>query len=250
MGKASNQRNQNVYAIDQTPPKRKKFTTHDLCSFHGMSDNQRLFIDAYYHSDEDTFALLGYPGTGKTFLAVRAGLDDVLDRDTGYERLIIVRSAVELRDTGFKPGDETEKDMVYAKPYIGLMQDITDHKHDGAFETMIENGSVVFATTSNARGVTWDNAIIVVDEVQNMNYEEIRTIYTRGGRNCRFIFCGDSGQNDLYRKKNDVSGLSDWVRVLDDMGCTSIGFYSYDDIVRSGRIKEMIKSEIKLKIID
>jgi len=251
MGKHANKHRD--YDLDCHPTfiNRKKFDLKDLCSFSPKSENQATFIESYLNTDCDTFGLFGYPGTGKTFLAIRCGFVDVLDHDVPeYDKLIIVRSAVETRDTGFKPGDETDKNMVYAKPYYGLMQDVFNLNHDKIFENLLDIGKVKFETTSNERGVTWDNAIVVMDEVQNMTYGEIRTIYSRGGKNCRYIMCGDVGQNDLVKKSSDKSGLQDWIKVMDGMGDTSITeFYSLDDIVRSGRIQRMIKREIELGFV-
>ena len=251
MGKAAN-RNRDYDAeqsFTESIP-RKKFHTKDLCSFHARSDNQELFIHDYLNTDKETFALMGYPGTGKTFLAIRCGLEDVLDPDLNFDQMVIFRSAVELRETGYKPGTEEEKGAVFEKPYIGLMDDVFGNKFKKTYENLKAVGKISFETSSNQRGVTYNNAVFVVDECQNMNYEELRTIYTRAGRNCRIIFCGDMGQNDLFRKKNDKSGLDNWMKVIRSMPDVSITeFYSLDDIVRDGRIRDMIEAEISLGLV-
>lgn len=250
MGKNANK--SRIYELEQPPQQdKRKFTDKDLCSLSARSDNQSHFVNAYFSDyNTETFALLGYPGTGKSYLALRCALDDVLSSDTDYERVVIFRSQVELRESGFKPGTEEDKEAPFAKPYISLTQDVFKCNYQNIYNSLKASGKLLFETTSNQRGVTYDNAIMIVDECQNMNYEELRTIYTRSGQNCRVIFCGDKGQNDLFRKKNDKSGLDKWVQVLENMPNVGITYFdNVDDIVRSGRIKDMVKAEIKLDYI-
>lgn len=250
MGKNANKAR--VYDLEQNKEQtpKKSFHLKDLCNFQPKSDNQFTFIESYLNTDIETFGLFGYPGTGKSFLSIRCAMDDVLCPDTEFEQVIIFRSAVELRTGGFLPGTDDDKAAPFASPYYDLMDKVFDNKFKKTYQNLVEINKLKFETTSNQRGKTYDNAIFIVDECQNMNYEELRTIYTRSGKNCRVVFCGDLGQNDLIRKANDKSGLAKWIDLLNDMDDTSIiEFYSLDDIVRSGRIRNMIESEIKLGFV-
>lgn len=194
--------------------------------------------------------LTGYPGTGKTFLALRSAFDDVLAPDLPYDKVVIFRSAVDTRETGFKSGDEKQKDDVYAAPYQALVHDVFNLGYKDLYENLEELGLLVFKTSGNQRGMTYDNAVIIIDEIQNMNYSEIKTLFTRKGKNSKVIMCGDIGQNDLVRKSNDQSGLSDWIRVVENMDYPiHIRFNDLDDIVRSDDIANMIKSEIELGMV-
>lgn len=252
MGKAANkQRDYNLegFEVNQNQLTRKQFHLKSLATIHGKTDNQRGLIDSYLNTDNETFLVTGYPGTGKSFLACWLALNDVLDEQEKPERIVIFRSIVETRQQGFLPGDENQKSQPFESPYPPIFQSLFNVEYKRIYENMKRLGLIEFHTTSNQRGVTFDNAIIIIDEAQNMTFDEIETIYTRSGANCRVIICGDMGQNDLVHYRNDSSGLSEFERVLSEMPDVSgHGFYNLDDIVRSGRIKEFIKAKIKLNM--
>jgi phosphate starvation-inducible protein PhoH len=250
MGKVANRkRDYENESIDITVP-RKKFHLKDLATIHGKTENQQNLIDAYLNTDTETFLLTGYPGTGKTFLACWLALNDVLSEDHEPERLVIFRSAVETRKQGFVPGDEIEKSAIYESPYPPVMQDIFNIQYKQIYNNLKQLGLVEFHTTSNQRGVTFDNAVMIIDEAQNMTLDEIETIYTRSGYGCRVIICGDMGQNDLVHYRGENSGLSEFERILSEMPSVSKhGFYELDDIVRSGRIRDYIEAKIKLGLV-
>lgn len=250
MGKVANRRRDyETETIDTSTP-RKKFHIKDLATIQGKTDNQSKLIEAYLNSDNETFLVTGYPGTGKSFLSCWLAMNDVLSPDHEPERLVIFRSAVETRRQGFVPGDESEKSAIYESPYPPIMQDIFALQYKQIYSNLKQLGLVEFHTTSNQRGVTFDNAVILIDEAQNMTFDEIETIYTRSGYGCRVIICGDMGQNDLVHYRGETSGLVDFERVLNEMPDVSKhGFYNLEDIVRSGRIREFIKAKIKLGMV-
>ena len=99
---------------------------------------------------------------------------------------------------------------------------------------------VDFQTSSFLRGLTLDNTIIIVDECQNMTYQELSTIITRTGENARIIFCGDYRQTDL-KYEREKQGIIEFMEVLKRMNkyFTSIEF-DENDIVRSGLVKDFI----------
>jgi phosphate starvation-inducible protein PhoH and related proteins len=120
-----------------------------------------------------------------------------------------------------------------------------------AYQMLKQKGMIRFMSTSFIRGLTFNNAIIVVDEVQNLTYGEIRTILTRVGTNSRIILCGDTKQDDLKYSKNrsDVSGLDQVSRVIDNMKGDSFDkvVFTIDDIVRSDFVKHFIIAEETLE---
>ena len=228
----------------------KNFHLKSLAKITPQSENQAILMDAYLNSDDETFFIEGYPGTGKTFLACWLALNDILDETCRADKLVIFRSAVESRKIGYLPGTEAEKASVYEKPYHSVMQDAFNLKFSRLYDSMKKLGLVQFELSSNQRGVTYDNSIFVIDEGQNMTFEELDTIYTRSGKNCRILFCSDSAQNDLVHYKGQLSGLAKMKQILS--GCESVSmheFYELDDIVRSGRIRNYIESKIKLNMI-
>jgi phosphate starvation-inducible protein PhoH len=107
---------------------------------------------------------------------------------------------------------------------------------------------IKFTTSSNIRGLTFDDSVIIVDECQSMNYHELDTIITRVGESSKIIFCGDTAQDDLKQTKNraDVSGLYDFLKVLKAITSFDIVRFGVEDIVRSGLVKEYIIAKEKI----
>ncbi|WP_165769196.1 PhoH family protein, partial [Virgibacillus profundi] len=130
-----------------------------------------------------------HAGTGKTFLAMYMALEQVLDKETPYEQLLIVRSIVPTKEIGFLPGDIEEKIAVYVAPYRSCASEMFYDK--GAYDKLKHNGYVDFKPTSFIRGETYHNTIILVDEMQNLNFHELDSIITRVGQDSKIIFCGD-----------------------------------------------------------
>jgi len=99
--------------------------------------------------------------------------------------------------------------------------------------------------------LTFDNAIIIVDECQNMTYQELDTVITRVGESSKIIFCGDMKQDDLKISKHraDVSGLKDFIRVISKLDDFAVVEFTTDDIVRSGLVKQyLIAKEKELEV--
>ena len=108
-------------------------------------------------------------------------------------------------------------------------------------------GTIDFWSTSFIRGTTFDNAIIIVDEFQNLNFHELDSIITRVGENTKIMFCGDATQTDLL-KQNERNGISDFMRVLRIMPSVDIIEFGVEDIVRSGLCKEYLISKLELNL--
>lgn len=204
-----------------------------------LTENQAIFFDMYKRGDY-CIGLLGSAGTGKTTIALYRAIEEVLSKDNPFKQVIIVRSCVPTRDSGFLPGDINEKSEIYQLPYKEICA-LLFNRPD-AWERCLEQGIVRFMTTTAIRGVTLDDAIILVDEIQSMTLHEQVQIATRVGYRSKILFVGDSRQNDLVVKKNDVSGLPDFLRILRNMKSYSEVLFTRDDIVRSSWIKEFIIS--------
>jgi phosphate starvation-inducible protein PhoH len=114
---------------------------------------------------------------------------------------------------------------------------------DADFEMLYGNlksqESIKFWSTSFLRGTTLDNAIVIVDEFQNLNFHELDSIITRVGENTKICFCGDSSQSDL-NKANERNGIVDFMNILRKMPSFDIIEFGTEDIVRSGLVKEYI----------
>ena len=105
-------------------------------------------------------------------------------------------------------------------------------------------GSIEFLSTSFIRGTTFDKAIIIVDEFQNLNYHELDSIMTRVGADSKIMFCGDASQTDLT-KDYEKNGIVDFMAILRLMSSVDIIEFGVEDIVRSGLVKEYILAKLE-----
>lgn len=175
--------------------------------------------------------LTGYAGTGKTFLTSYIAYQDMFAGN--YDRLIYMRSAVPTRNTGFLPGTQEEKVAIYEAPYIDIASELFGR--GDAYDILKKKGLVHFTSTSYVRGINLRNAVIVVDETQNMTYHELDSIITRLNDNCKIMFCGDIRQADLYK-----NGLEDFYSVLKNMDEFDFVDFKKEDIVRSDLVRNYI----------
>lgn len=204
---------------------------------------QQEFFEAYQASNY-FMALHGVAGTGKTYIALYKALEEAMDRDNPFNRVVVIRSSVQSRDMGFLPGDVDEKMDVYIQPYRQICHDL--FKRKDAWDRLVEQGHIEFVSTSFIRGTTFMNSIIVVDEVQNMNFEELDTIITRVGDKSKIIFCGDYRQTDL-RKKDDKSGILKFFDIAGRMSEFTRIEFGIEDIVRSSLVKNYIVARTKFE---
>ena len=227
--------------------KRKKpLNSEYLVDITPITDNQKRLFDSY---DEGKHIIAyGAAGTGKTFITLYNALKDVLDESTPYERVYIVRSVVSTREIGFLPGDHEDKSTLYQIPYKHMVKYMFQMPSDADFEMLYGNlksqETIKFWSTSFLRGTTLDNAIVIVDEFQNLNFHELDSIITRVGENSKICFCGDASQTDLV-KTNDKNGIVDFMNILRKMVSFGIIEFDVNDNVRSGLVKEYIVAKLQ-----
>lgn len=200
-----------------------------------ITSNQEVVFDEW--NDKQNLLLHGVAGTGKTFLGFYLGLTEVLEADSPYKSVTIVRSAVPTRDMGFLPGNLKEKSRAYELPYYAIATEL--YGRGDAYEILKNRNDVEFITTSHVRGITLQNTVVVVDEIQNLTFHELDSIITRCGKNCRIIMCGDFRQNDL-EDQGERSGIKQFMRIVSKMSMFSFVEFNNDDIVRSKLVKEYI----------
>ena len=231
----------------QTEPKTKlsnntlRIRIDDLKTFEPLTENQKKFFDAYKRQDY-FIALHGVAGTGKTFIALYKALEEILDKANPFKKIIVVRSAVQSREIGHLPGDADEKLEIYQQPYRQICETLFGRKD--AWQRLTEQNYVEFISTSFIRGMSFDDAIIIVDEMQNMNFEEIDTVMTRVGYRSKIIWCGDYRQTDL-RRSNDKSGILKFFDIAHHMSSFTRIEFTADDIVRSSLVKDYILAKLK-----
>ena len=230
--------------------KRKKpINTDKLRDIEPLTENQIRLFDSY--SQNRHLVAYGCAGTGKTFITLYNALNDVLDTSTPYEKIYIVRSLVSTREIGFLPGDHEDKSTLYQIPYKNMVKYMFEMPTEADFEMLYGNlkaqGTISFWSTSFIRGTTFDNAIMIVDEFQNLNFHELDSIITRVGQNTKIMFCGDAVQSDLV-KTNERNGIHDFMKVLQIMPSFDIIEFGVDDIVRSGFCREYILAKMQLNL--
>ena len=216
-----------------------------LLDIEPITDNQKRLFDSY--SENKHLVAYGTAGTGKTFISLYNALADILDDTTPYDKIYLVRSLVSTREIGFLPGDHEDKADIYQIPYKNMVKYMFQMPSDADFEMLYGNlkaqDSIKFWSTSFIRGTTLENAIVIVDEFQNLNFHELDSIITRIGENSKIIFCGDASQSDLV-KTNDRNGIHDFLNILRKMPSFDIIEFGIDDIVRSGLVKEYIIAKL------
>jgi phosphate starvation-inducible protein PhoH len=208
-----------------------------------LTINQEDTFRAFYEGQH--LLLHGVAGTGKTYISLALALDEILKGNSDYDKIIILRSVVPSRDMGFLPGNIKEKTKVFEDPYREICDDLFG-RGDG-YDILRNKHLIEFGTTSFLRGITFRNAIVIVDESQNMNYHELDTVITRMGENCRIIFCGDFRQSDLDKKEK--TGLLDFMKIVEKMGCFRKIEFNTHDIVRSSLVKNYIETKLELGFV-
>jgi predicted ribonuclease YlaK len=228
--------------------KRKKPINADLMrDIEPLTENQKLLYKAY-ESNQNIVAY-GAAGTGKTFITLYNALCDVLDERSPYEKIYIVRSLVATREIGFLPGDHEDKSSLYQIPYKNMVKYMFQLPTDADFEMLYgglkTQGTISFWSTSFIRGTTLDNAVIIVDEFQNLNFHELDSIITRVGEHSKIMFCGDATQSDLI-KTNEKNGIIDFMKILRVMPSFDIIEFGIEDVCRSGLVKEYLVAKNEL----
>ncbi len=215
----------------------------ELFEYEPLTENQKKAFDAW--DDGDNLALVGSAGTGKTFLAMLLALELVTDKQLPQEKITLFRSVVPTREMGFLPGSVEEKKAVFETPYKNIIEEIVPG--DQSYKRMLHTHQFEFTTTSFIRGLTIDDAVIIVDEMQNLNFHELDSVMTRVGHNCRIIFCGDYHQSD-FKEGHEREGVMKFMRVIEQLRNFNVVQFGWDDIVRSDFVRDYIMTKEMLGI--
>ena len=228
--------------------KRKKpINQNYFLDINPITENQDLFFKEW-DKGNNLFSY-GAAGTGKTFIALYLALKDVMNEESPYDKVYIVRSLVSTREIGFLPGTHEDKSELYQIPYKNMVRHMFEMPDDTSFDMLYDNlkhqETISFWSTSFLRGTTLDDAIVIVDECQNLNFHELDSIITRVGQDSKIVFCGDVNQSDLQRT-NERNGILDFQRILEGMDEFSMVEFGINDIVRSGLVKSYLISKMTL----
>jgi phosphate starvation-inducible protein PhoH and related proteins len=160
--------------------------------------------------------LVGDEGSGKTMLAVNTALDLFFRKDTNFKQIVITRPAVATEDLGFLPGSMLEKLNPYLAPIYETMNDIygdTEAKKN-KIKKHLESEEIRILPIAFTRGVTYSNAVVIVDEFQNCTDNQLQMIIGRLGPKSKLIFSGSDKQIDI--KNKSVSAVSSMKKIQDN----------------------------------
>lgn len=201
------------------------------CKTHKQKEFTNLIVE------KEIVVAAGPPGTGKSYLSIGKALELIQNKTNNYERLIIMKPAVEAEENiGFLPGDLKEK----LEPHLASSIDIIDKILGKGKRIALEKAEIVIiGPLGFIRGKTIDNSIVVIEEAQNLSPTQVKTILTRIGENSKYIISGDLNQSDKY-KKFTQTGLYDIFQRL--IHVKEIGFFVFEqeDIVRNPLITKIL----------
>jgi phosphate starvation-inducible protein PhoH and related proteins len=205
--------------------------------FH-FNEKHKAFYDCIRDDNTNIAIVDGPAGTGKSYIGVLAALESLKDRK--IKSIIYIRSIVESasRSIGALPGEVDDKFMPYAMPLIEKVREITDNSTC----TLLQSNGVLCGIPVNfVRGLTFNDSIVIVDEIQNLTLEECTTILTRFGKNTKYILCGDSFQADIG-KLTCISKIYNAFNTDESM-LNNIHCFKFEEteIVRSKILKYIVK---------
>lgn len=205
-----------------------------------LHDNLTLTQVEILRSKSDHLLISGPAGTAKTYTALARGLTALLNKEV--ERIIIIRSAVPTRDIGFLPGSTEDKIEAYASPYAPLVDQLSPRMK---YREFLSKKLIEFVSTSFLRGVTFDNAYVLIDEYQNMSAHELETAMTRVGEGTQLVLVGDSDQSDLSGKEAEAH--HEVIDVYTKMDSVDMFQFHVDDIVRSAFVREYYEAKASIQ---
>ena len=116
-----------------------------------------------------------------------------------------------------------------------------------SWNKLIQAGTVAFESTSHLRGTTWNNTVVIIDEMQNLTAHELDSVITRIGRDCRLLMCGDYYQTDFVKDK-DKDGILVIMNILTQLKNFTVVEFGWEDIVRSDFVRDYLMTKEMLGI--
>jgi len=201
-----------------------------------LTDNQKIYSETLLNNQITICS--GPAGVGKSYIAMKTAVDLLLDEGNGYDKIIIVRPAVEAEEKlGSLPGNVEEKLDPYIFPSYYLLNKIIGKE---SREKLKEIDVIEVFALAFMRGMNIDNSILIFEEGQNATPSQMKLLLTRIGFNSKFFISGDVEQSDKYKNKTH-SGLWDAIEKFRDSDYISIfEFKDKKDIVRNPLISRIL----------
>ncbi len=196
--------------------------------------------EEYYNILKDSQITIcsGPAGVGKSYIAMKAAVDLLMDTNNSYEKIIIVRPAVEAEEKlGSLPGNLEEKLDPYIFPSYYLLNKIIGKE---AREKLKDAEIIEVFALAYMRGMNIDNTILIFEEAQNSSPNQMKLLLTRIGFNSKFFISGDIEQTDRYRDKKQ-SGLYDAIKKFNDVHDIGVFEFGDGDVVRNPLISKLLK---------
>jgi len=182
-----------------------------------LNPQQQMAFDLLLDDEVSLVTLVGKAGTGKTLLALAAGLRKVMDSKV-YNRLLASRPIMPLgKDIGYLPGDKDEKLSHWMKPLfdnIELIASVNSRPEFKSVDSIMKSGKVEIEAITYIRGRSLPKQYILVDEAQNLSPHEIKTIISRAGKDTKVVLTGDPYQIDSPYLDSNSNGLTFLVEVF------------------------------------
>lgn len=189
-------------------------TNKDVFGLRAKNLEQSCAVDLLLDTDVPLVTLVGGAGSGKTILALAAGLELVMAKKQ-YNKLVIIRPPIPMgRDIGFLPGSLEEKMAAWAGPIMDNLEVLLNANVKSNFGHLLETGLVEIAPPTFIRGRSLNNACIIVDEAQSLTLHEVKTLVTRVGDNSKIILTGDIHQIDNPKVSAEDNGLTELVEAF------------------------------------
>lgn len=201
-----------------------------------LSENQRKYYNTLLNNEITICS--GSSGVGKTHVTLKAAIDLIYDPNTKYEKILIVRPAVEADENiGSLPGTLSEKISPYIFPSVYLLNKLLSEE---VVNKLFEEKVIEAYPLGYMRGLNVDNTILIGEEFQNATPLQVKLILTRIGFNSKLFLSGDIEQSDKFKDKTK-SGLYDAMNRLDGINGVSLFTFDNNDIVRNPLITEILK---------
>lgn len=196
--------------------------------------NQKRYLQSI--RQHDVAFGVGPAGTGKTYLAMAAGLEAFTKGEV--EKLVFTRPAVEAGEAlGFLPGDLQEKILPYLRPLYDALYDMIGLEEA---QKLMERRQIEIAPLAYMRGRTLSRSFVILDEAQNTTPEQMMMFLTRLGDDSKMVITGDVTQVDLPR--NRLSGLRQAIDILEGVKGISLFFFNEVDVVRHPLVQRIIEA--------
>jgi phosphate starvation-inducible PhoH-like protein len=201
-----------------------------------LSESQKIYYDKLKNNQITLCS--GPAGVGKSYIAMKCAIDLLVDPETPYEKIIIVRPAVEAEEKlGSLPGNLEEKLDPYIFPSYYLLNKIIGKENR---ERLKEIEAIEVFALAYMRGMNIDNSILIFEESQNSTPNQMKLLMTRIGFNSKFFISGDLEQTDRYKDKTH-SGLYDAIQKFSDINDIGVFEFGRNDVVRNPLITKILK---------